>query len=103
MNVEIVLRFIGGILAGTSIFQILTSYGDLARFTTLEVWMVYVLAFALGVVMAVDNPTRRAFVPEMVGVEEIANAVGLNSTVFTSSMYDWRAFEVFSSLSASSW
>jgi MFS family permease len=48
-----------------------------------EVWMVYVLATALGVVTALDHPGRRAFVPEMVPAKDVANAVGLNSTVFT--------------------
>jgi MFS family permease len=48
-----------------------------------EVWMVYALAFGLGVVTALDNPGRRAFVPEMVPEADVANAVGLNSTVFT--------------------
>jgi MFS family permease len=48
-----------------------------------EVWMVYVLAVGLGLVTAVDNPTRRSFVPEMVPPADVANAVGLNSTVFT--------------------
>jgi MFS family permease len=48
-----------------------------------QVWMVYALAVALGIVTAVDNPTRRSFVPEMVPATDIANAVGLNSTVFT--------------------
>ena len=48
-----------------------------------EVWMVYVLAVALGLVTAVDNPARRSFVPEMVPPEDVANAVGLNSSVFT--------------------
>jgi len=48
-----------------------------------EVWMVYVLAVGLGVVTALDNPGRRAFVPEMVPLEDVANAVGLNSSVFT--------------------
>ncbi|MBM3670814.1 MAG: MFS transporter [Actinobacteria bacterium] len=48
-----------------------------------EVWMVYVLAAALGVVTALDNPTRRAFVPELVPGGDVPNAIGLNSSVFT--------------------
>jgi MFS family permease len=48
-----------------------------------EVWMVYVLAMGLGLVTAVDNPARRSFVPEMVPDDDVPNAVGLNSTVFT--------------------
>ncbi len=49
-----------------------------------QVWMIYVLAVGLGMVTAVDNPTRRAFVPELVPARDVPNAVGLNSTVFTS-------------------
>lgn len=43
-------------------------------------WMVYALASALGVVNALDNPTRQTFVFEMVGHEDLRNAVTLNST-----------------------
>ena len=42
----------------------------------------FVLAFLLGLVNAVDNPTRQSFVVEMVGSEDVANAVALNSAVF---------------------
>jgi len=41
-----------------------------------------VLAFLLGVVNTVDNPVRQAFVTDMVGREDVPNAVALNSTVF---------------------
>lgn len=51
---------------------------------TVRIWMVYLLALALGLVTAVDNPTRQAFVMEMVGRERVTNAVSLNSAVFTS-------------------
>jgi MFS family permease len=57
--------------------------GTVAALGIVEVWMVYVLAVALGLVTAIDNPTRRSFVPEMVPDDDVANAVGLNSTVFT--------------------
>ncbi len=46
------------------------------------VWHVYVLAFLLGTATAVENPTRQSFVVEMVGSEELPNAVGLNSASF---------------------
>jgi MFS family permease len=45
-------------------------------------WMVYALALLLGAVSVVDMPTRQAFVTEMVGADEVPNAVGLNSAVF---------------------
>lgn len=47
-----------------------------------QLWMIYVLAFLLGVVTVFDNPARQAFVIEMVGTDDVANAVGLNSAVF---------------------
>jgi len=47
-----------------------------------ELWMVYVMAFLLGVVTMIDMPTRQSFVIEMVGPDEVPNAVGLNSAMF---------------------
>ena len=51
---------------------------------SVTLWMVYVLAFLLGVATCVDLPTRQAFVIEMVGPEHVSNAVALNSAVFNS-------------------
>jgi MFS family permease len=48
-----------------------------------QLWMVYLLALALGVVTASDNPARQAFVMELVGRSHVMNAVSLNSAVFT--------------------
>jgi MFS family permease len=47
----------------------------------IQVWMVYVFAFMLGLASAVDNPARQTFVHEMVGRDYLRNAVTLNSTV----------------------
>jgi MFS family permease len=66
--------------------------GTVAALGIVEVWMVYVLAVALGLVTAIDNPTRRSFVPEMVPDDDVANAVGLNSTVFTAARVIGPAF-----------
>jgi MFS family permease len=49
---------------------------------TVAVWHLFVLAILLGVVNAVDMPARQAFVVEMVGHDDIANAIALNSAVF---------------------
>lgn len=49
----------------------------------IQLWMVYGLAFALGMVNALDNPARQSFITELVGKDQLANAVGLNSAVFT--------------------
>jgi MFS family permease len=56
--------------------------GMLALTGSVRIWQVYLLAFALGMVTVVDNPTRQAFAVEMVGADAMANAIALNSAVF---------------------
>ena len=56
--------------------------GVLVITDAVQLWQVYVLAFALGVSAALDGPTRQAFVSEMVPREDLSNAVGLNSASF---------------------
>src|SRR5881398_869164 len=48
----------------------------------IQVWEVLVLASLLGLTNSVDMPTRQAFVVEMVGREDLPNAIALNSSVF---------------------
>ncbi len=47
----------------------------------LQLWELYVIALLLGLINAVDNPTRQTFVGEMVGRDQLANAVTLNSVM----------------------
>jgi MFS family permease len=47
-----------------------------------QVWHVLLLALGVGCVNAIDMPTRQAFAVEMVGREDIGNAVALNSAMF---------------------
>jgi MFS family permease len=56
--------------------------GVLALTGSVRIWQVYLLAFALGMITVVDNPTRQAFAVEMVGKDGMANAIALNSAVF---------------------
>jgi len=46
------------------------------------VWEVIVLASLMGIVNAFDIPTRQAFLVEMVGREDLMNAIALNSSMF---------------------
>jgi MFS family permease len=57
--------------------------GVLTAFDAVELWMIYGLAFGLGIATALEIPARQSFVIEMVGADDLVNAVGLNSTVFT--------------------
>jgi MFS family permease len=56
--------------------------GTLTATGQTRLWMVYLLAFALGTVTAFDMPARQAFVIELVGPDRLANAVALNSALF---------------------
>ncbi|GAC1309923.1 MAG: MFS transporter [Ktedonobacteraceae bacterium] len=47
-----------------------------------QLWHVLVLAALLGLTNSLDMPTRQAFVGEMVGREDLPNAIALNSSVF---------------------
>jgi MFS family permease len=61
------------------ILALLTSLG------LIQLWHIYVLALLLGLSNAFDNPARQSFPVELVGREEVANAVALNSTLFNTS------------------
>jgi MFS family permease len=69
----IVTQSLQAILAAT--LAVLTLTG------TVELWMVYALALALGIVTAFDSPARQALVGEMVEPEDYVNAQALSSTI----------------------
>lgn len=47
-----------------------------------EVWMIVLLAFLLGIANSVDMPARQSFAVELVGRDHVGNAVALNSAMF---------------------
>jgi len=57
----------------------------LAASGQITLWQIYILAAFLGLVTALDNPARQAMVVEVVGREQLTNAVGLNSAQFNAS------------------
>jgi MFS family permease len=59
--------------------------GTLAAVTLsghVRIWHIFVLAGLLGIVNAFDVPARQAFVVELVGREDLVNAIALNSSMF---------------------
>ncbi|MDP9406531.1 MAG: MFS transporter [Actinomycetota bacterium] len=56
--------------------------GLLVETGAVALWHVYVLAACLGLASVVDVPVRQAFVSEMVGPDDVPNAVSLNSATF---------------------
>lgn len=59
--------------------------GILVETHAIRLWQVFLLAFLLGVTNLFDNPARQTFVFEMVGKEDLPNAVSLNSVVMNAS------------------
>ncbi|TMB71166.1 MAG: MFS transporter [Chloroflexi bacterium] len=49
---------------------------------SVQLWHVYLLALMLGVSNAFEQPTRQAMIVEMVGKDDLINAVALNSGLF---------------------
>ncbi len=90
----LILGLFGGLIAdalpkrktliGTQTIQMALAFilFGLTATGVVQVWHIIVLAALLGVTNAVDMPTRQAFAVELVGREDIANAVALNSATF---------------------
>lgn len=55
--------------------------GVLVATDLVKIWMVYALAFCLGLVTVFDNPARQTFYVELVGADKLRNAVTLYSTL----------------------
>ena len=57
-------------------------YAILTLTGRIRIWEIFVLAALLGIVNGFDIPTRQAFVVDMVGKEDLMNAIALNSSMF---------------------
>jgi MFS family permease len=66
-----ITQSLSGLLAGTFAVLIATH--------SIRLWIVYLLAIALGFVNVMDNPARQSFISEMVSAPDLPNAVTLNS------------------------
>lgn len=73
-NVLVVTQAISGLLA-LLLFTLTVTH-------LVQIWHIYLLAFLLGLVNAVDMPSRQAFISEMVPGDYLLNAVSLNSAQF---------------------
>lgn len=75
------LLYLTSIVAGVLAFGL----GLIVAVGAATVLIDYLFSMLLGFVNVIDNPARQTFVMEMVGREELPNAVGLNSVVMNSS------------------
>ncbi len=72
------------IVIGTQVASMVLAFVLAALTLTgkVQVWHILVLATLLGVANAFDIPARQAFLGDMVGKEDLMNAIALNSTLF---------------------
>ena len=66
-----VTQTLSGLLAGVFAITVATD--------SIRLWIIYLLALALGFVNVFDNPARQSFISEMVSAKDLPNAVTLNS------------------------
>jgi MFS family permease len=93
----LILSLVGGVIAdklpkrslliGTQTAAMLLAFVlfVLAATGVVQVWHIMLLAFCLGTVSSLDIPTRQAFITEMVGRDDLMNAISLNSAQFNAS------------------
>lgn len=60
------------------------AFGLLVATDRIQLPYIYGLALLLGIVNAIDTPTRQSFVSELVGRDDLPSAVALNSVLFNS-------------------
>jgi MFS family permease len=64
----------------STVFGVLAlTLGILTITDTVQLWMVFAIAAGFGLVTVVDNPARQTFVLQLVGPDNLANAITLNS------------------------
>lgn len=73
-------RLLVVVISGMALCAVVLGALDLTR--VVQLWHVYLLCFVLGSFSALEIPVRQAFVSEMVGPDQLVNAVGLNSMNF---------------------
>lgn len=69
------------VLTQASLALVAAWLGVMVATGTVRPWVVYVAAGVLGLLNAVDYPTRQAFLFELTGPEQVVSAVGLNATI----------------------
>src|SRR4029077_19935192 len=72
------------VVVGTQISSMILAlvFATLTLTGLIQVWHIFVLAALLGMVNAFDIPARQSFLVDMVGKEDLMNAIALNSSMF---------------------
>jgi MFS family permease len=69
------------VVTQTTMMVLALTLATLTLMGTVKVWQIFVLASMLGIANAFDMPARQAFIVQMVGRDDLVNAIALNSSM----------------------
>jgi MFS family permease len=72
------------IVTQSALALLAAAIGMLVATHLIQLWMIWVAALLLGLIMSIDKPALLAFVKDLVGETDLANAVALNNAVISS-------------------
>ncbi len=76
-GVLLLTQAVSGVL--TALLAVVVALGSV------QLWQIYATALGLGIVGAISNPARQAYVVDVVGKDDLVSAVALNSALFNAS------------------
>jgi MFS family permease len=80
-------RHRGVIWTQTAALILSFALAGLTLFGVVRVWEIVLIAFLAGIVNAFDIPIRQAFLVQMVGMQDLPNAIALNSSIFNGARF----------------
>ena len=72
------------ILTQSALALLAAAIGLLVATNLIQMWMIWVAALLLGLIMCIDKPALLSFVKDLVGETSLPNAVALNNAVISS-------------------
>lgn len=90
----LIFSFLGGVVADQArkhrllyitqigMMAVALILGSLVASNLVNIWLLCLLVFLAGTALAFDIPIRQAFIVELVGKNDLPNAIALNSTMF---------------------
>ncbi|HHV73384.1 MFS transporter [Thermoanaerobacterium sp. R66] len=70
------------IFTQTSLMVTALALATLTALNIINYWEILVLATIVGFINTIDNPARQSFIIDLVGKEDLMNAISLNSSIF---------------------
>jgi len=72
------------IMTQSALALLAAAVGVLVAIRLIQLWMIWLAALLLGLIMSIDKPALLSFVKDLVGEKDLPNAVALNNAVISS-------------------